>query len=55
MHSVQICFQVANALDREELFQAAVHFQYDRPVAVISEGLLPYLTREEKRTLAANI
>lgn len=48
-------FRVANALDRDELFQAAVPFRYDRPVAIITEGLLPYLTLEEKRTLAANV
>ena len=33
----------------------AVPFQYSRPIAVVTEGLLGYLTRQEKRTLATNI
>jgi O-methyltransferase involved in polyketide biosynthesis len=48
-------FRIANALDRDELFEAAGPFQYGRPIAVITEGLLPYFVREEKKALAANI
>jgi O-methyltransferase involved in polyketide biosynthesis len=52
---LNLYFQVANALDRDDLFKAAAPFQRGMPIAVITEGLLPYLTREEKATLAANI
>lgn len=48
-------FRVANALDRNDLFEASGPFQYGRPIAVITEGLLPYFMREEKKTVAANI
>ena len=48
-------FRIANALDRDDLFKAAAPFQRGMPIAVVTEGLLPYLTREEKGTLAANI
>ncbi|MDQ7094332.1 class I SAM-dependent methyltransferase [Desulfosporosinus sp. PR] len=48
-------FRVVNALERDELLQAASPFQSGRPIAVITEGLLSYLTRAEKETLAANI
>lgn len=48
-------FSVANALDRDEVLQAATPFQVDKPVVILTEGLLPYLTRAEKATLAANV
>jgi O-methyltransferase involved in polyketide biosynthesis len=48
-------FETANALDRESLARACAIFGYDRPVAIITEGLLPYLNREEKTVLASNI
>jgi O-methyltransferase involved in polyketide biosynthesis len=48
-------FRVVNALDRDELLQAVSPFQPGRPIAIITEGLLPYLTQAEKETLAANI
>jgi O-methyltransferase involved in polyketide biosynthesis len=48
-------FRVVNALDREELLHAVSLFQPGRPIAIITEGLLPYLTQAEKETLAANI
>jgi O-methyltransferase involved in polyketide biosynthesis len=48
-------FEIANALDRESLSKASTIFQSDRPVAIITEGFLPYLNREEKTVLANNI
>jgi O-methyltransferase involved in polyketide biosynthesis len=48
-------FQVANALDRESLSRAAAVFRPDRPIAIITEGLLPYFTHPEKAILARNI
>jgi O-methyltransferase involved in polyketide biosynthesis len=45
----------ANALDRESLLRASAVFASDRPVAIVTEGLLPYLNREEKTALANNI
>jgi O-methyltransferase involved in polyketide biosynthesis len=55
IHRPNLHFRIANALDRESLLQAAVPFQSGKPIAIITEGLLPYLTREEKETLAGNI
>ncbi|KLU61014.1 leucine carboxyl methyltransferase [Peptococcaceae bacterium CEB3] len=48
-------FRVVNALDLDELLHAVSPFQSGRPIAIITEGLLSYLTRAEKETLAANI
>ena len=48
-------FEVANALDRESLSKSLSAFTFDRPVAIITEGLLPYFNREEKTVLANNI
>ena len=48
-------FETANALDRDSLLRAAAVFVPTRPVAIITEGLLPYLNREEKTVLADNI
>jgi O-methyltransferase involved in polyketide biosynthesis len=48
-------FQAANALDRESLWRAAAPFKPNRPLAIITEGLLPYLSRGEKEVLAGNI
>ena len=55
IHRSNLHFQAANALDLGELLQAATPFTPDKSIAVITEGLLPYLTREEKETLASNI
>lgn len=55
IHRPNLYFRIANALDREGLLQAATPFQSGRPIAVITEGLLVYLTRAEKETLASNI
>lgn len=48
-------FSVANALDGDEVLQAATPFQSDKPVVILTEGLLTYLTRAEQATLAANV
>jgi O-methyltransferase involved in polyketide biosynthesis len=48
-------FETANALERESLSRASTIFGSGRPVAIITEGLLPYLNREEKTVLASNI
>ena len=46
--------QPANVLRGQELEGAAVHFG-DKAFAVCNEGLLPYLTMEEKATMAQNL
>jgi O-methyltransferase involved in polyketide biosynthesis len=48
-------FQAVNALDMESLLKAVTFFKKDKSLAVITEGLLPYFTMEEKQTLAKNI
>jgi O-methyltransferase involved in polyketide biosynthesis len=48
-------FETANALDLESLLKASAIFGSDRPVAIVTEGLLPYLNGEEKTVLASNI
>jgi len=48
-------FSIANALDCEEVLQTTTPFQSDKPVAILTEGLLPYLSRAEQATLAANV
>ena len=55
LHRSNLYYRIANALDRESLLQAAIPFRSDKPVAIITEGLLPYLIRDEKETLAGNI
>jgi O-methyltransferase involved in polyketide biosynthesis len=48
-------FKVADALDKKSLSRALSDFRTDRPLAIITEGLLPYFNREEKTVLADNI
>ena len=48
-------FQAVNALDMESLLKAVIFFKKDKSLAVITEGLLPYFSMEEKQTLAKNI
>jgi O-methyltransferase involved in polyketide biosynthesis len=48
-------FQAVNALDMESLSKAVTFFKSDKPLAILTEGLLPYFTMDEKRTLAKNI
>ena len=55
IHRPNLYYRIANALDRESLLRAAITFQSGKPIAIITEGLLDYLTREEKETLAGNI
>jgi len=43
-----------NALHPTEIL-AATRFFTDKPIAVINEGLLPYLNRSERTTLASNV
>ncbi len=45
----------ANALDREQVLSAAGRFHKDHPIAVVSEGLFPYLTHQEMDTVVRNI
>jgi len=55
IHRSNLYYLIANALDRESLLQATIPFQSGKPIAIITEGLLPYLTSAEKETLACNI
>jgi len=48
-------FSLANVLDRNELAQALTNFSREQPVHLTSEGLLRYLTFEEKSQLAENV
>ena len=48
-------FQAVNALDMESLSKAVTFFKIEKSLAVITEGLLPYFSMEEKHTLAKNI
>lgn len=45
----------ANALDPDQLLSAIEHFRNDRPLAIVSEGLFPYLTSNEMETVIRNI
>jgi len=45
----------ANALDNYQLHDAIDHFKKDQAVAVVNEGLLPYLTMNEMETVTGNI
>jgi O-methyltransferase involved in polyketide biosynthesis len=45
----------ASAIDREQLLSCCVPFATAQPVAVTTEGLLRYLTFEEKAMVAANV
>lgn len=44
-----------NALVREDIKQAVSSFDLSRPVAVVNEGLMRYLTFDEKTVLARNV
>jgi O-methyltransferase involved in polyketide biosynthesis len=48
-------FEMANALDRDSLLKAASIFKTNLPVAIVTEGLFPYFSREEQTVLANNI
>jgi O-methyltransferase involved in polyketide biosynthesis len=55
MERPNLHFSIANALDRNDVLQAATPFQLDKSVVILTEGLFPYLTRAEQATLAANV
>jgi len=55
IHRPHLHFRIVNALDRKSLLEVATLFQSSKPIAIITEGLLPYFSREEKETLAGNI
>ena len=46
---------VADVLDREQLRRAAAIFDRARPLMVLCEGLIGYLTRDETKRLAENV
>jgi O-methyltransferase involved in polyketide biosynthesis len=46
---------VANALDPAQLREATRPFRQGEPVAIITEGLLPYLSAEELEAVAGNV
>jgi O-methyltransferase involved in polyketide biosynthesis len=45
----------ANVLDRAQLLACCAPFSEERPVAVTAEGLLRYLTFDEKKRVAGNV
>jgi O-methyltransferase involved in polyketide biosynthesis len=48
-------FETVNVLSLQELDEASRHFNPGKPIAIIHEGLMPYLSIPEKETLAKNI
>lgn len=46
---------VANAMELEQLWHAVQPFKKDEPIAVVCEGLLPYLSADEQEVIANNI
>lgn len=45
----------ANAVERSQIRAAAEPFRHGRPIAVVHEGLLQYLSRDEMQAVALNI
>ena len=45
----------ANALERSDLEAATAHLKRDQPLIVVNEGLILYLTAEERSALAGNV
>jgi O-methyltransferase involved in polyketide biosynthesis len=45
----------ANALDLQQLHEAAQFFDSAQPIAVVNEGLFPYLSSEEMEQVAQNV
>src|SRR5438128_845356 len=45
----------ANALDRSALKDATVMLKTDQPIIVVTEGLIPYLSADERSCLAGNV
>lgn len=50
-----LSFMAADAMDAGQLKHAADAIMREGPLAIANEGLMQYLTHEEKRVLAANI
>ncbi len=48
-------FPAANALDRGQLQAAVERLDRDQPLVVVNEGLFPYLSPDEMRTVVGNI
>jgi O-methyltransferase involved in polyketide biosynthesis len=48
-------FESANALDFNELLQSCKHFDRSKPIIIVHEGLLRYLSFDEKTIVAQNI
>jgi O-methyltransferase involved in polyketide biosynthesis len=45
----------ANVLDNDELQAAVKPFRPDQPIAIVNEGLLQYLSRDEMTTVARHV
>lgn len=54
-HRPNLHYIVANALDMDSLSSAATPLYDTKPLAVIAEGLIPYLNQKEKKSLAENV
>lgn len=52
--SLKLFLEKANALSKKDLLSACRHFE-DKPLIITHEGLLRYLTFDEKRIVALNI
>lgn len=48
-------FETVNVLSLQEIEKASSHFKPSQPIAIIHEGLMPYLSVPEKEILAKNI
>jgi O-methyltransferase involved in polyketide biosynthesis len=48
-------FPAVNALDRGQLHEAVKRLNRNQPLVVVSEGLFPYLSPDEMRTVVGNI
>jgi len=49
-------FEAGDVLHREDMIAATSHFQTsDGPIVIVNEGLLGYLTHEQKKIMAENI
>src|SRR5258706_6395658 len=48
-------FEAGNALKSEDLDKATSHFDKEKEITIINEGLLRYLSHDEKKQLALAI
>ena len=51
----RVFFETANILSMSETTSALKHFATDKSVAIVHEGVLPYLYLDEKKVAACNI